>query len=118
MLRQPSTSLAHAMGYDANRLPIEPTPNISAARVAKRAGEKRRAKIKYPDIKIGEQPMPISVMAMLIWVGVVARANSNAPPPAPASNSTEAVRRGPMRSRAAPTGICMAAKAMNHSPEA
>ena len=76
-----------------------------------------RAKMKYPAMSTGEQPMPISTIASLIAPGPVAAANRPAPT-APTASSRAVVRRGPTRSSALPTGICISEKARNHRPEA
>ena len=61
--------------------------------------------------------MPISVSATCRCQGACAVAKTAAPPAPPSASSTATVRRGPIRSSAAPMGSCMAAKAKNHSPD-
>jgi hypothetical protein len=56
-------------------------------------------------------------MASVMCTGEVAAANT-ATPAAPTASKTAVVRRGPILSKAQPTGICIKAKDRNHQPEA
>ena len=61
--------------------------------------------------------MPSAVIARCRCHGASAIAKITAPPAPPTAISHATVRRGPNRSSAAPTGSCISAKAMNHSPD-
>ena len=69
-------------------------------------------------MRTGAQPAPINAIARLICNALLARAKSAAPPPPPNSSKTAAVRRGPTRSSAQPTGNCINANVTNIRPEA
>ena len=55
---------------------------------------------------------------MLIWNADVATAKIADPPAAPIRKRLAAVRRGPIVSKDQPIGICIAANAKNHRPDA